>query len=74
MCLRSRGAQSSPIPALRDYEPQRPPVDQGVAVKALLVWTMPMTLRIAARAAMIEVDGIAAAPTTALDFLWHVGS
>jgi hypothetical protein len=37
-------------------------------------WTMPMMLRIAARAAMIEVDGIAAAPTTALDFLWHIGS
>jgi hypothetical protein len=33
-----------------------------------------MMLRIAARAAMIEEDGIAAAPTMALDFLWHIGS
>jgi hypothetical protein len=31
-------------------------------------------LRVAALAAMVEVDGIAAAPTTALDFLWHTGS
>jgi hypothetical protein len=35
---------------------------------------MPMMLRVAAQTAMIELDGIAAAPTTALDFLWHIGS
>jgi len=32
---------------------------------------MPVMLWIAALAAMVEVDGIAAAPTTALDFLCH---
>jgi hypothetical protein len=31
-------------------------------------------LRVAALAAMVEVDGIAAAPTTTLDFLWRIGS
>ena len=36
--------------------------------------TMPVMLWIAALAAVVEVDGIAAAPTTALDFLWHSGS
>lgn len=30
--------------------------------------------RIAALAAMVEVDGIAAAPTTTLDFVWPFGS
>jgi putative transposase len=36
--------------------------------------TMPVMLRIAALTAMIEVNGIATAPTTALDFLWHAVS
>jgi hypothetical protein len=34
---------------------------------------MPVMLWIAALAAIVEVDGIAAAPTAALDFLWHIG-
>ena len=36
--------------------------------------TMPVMLWIAALAAMVEVDGIATAPTTALDLLWHTVS
>jgi len=35
---------------------------------------MPVMLWIAALAEMVEVDGIATAPTTALDFLWHTVS
>jgi hypothetical protein len=35
---------------------------------------MPVMLWIAALATVVEVDGIATAPTTALDFLWHTGS
>ena len=37
-------------------------------------WAMPVMFRIAALAAVVEVDGIATAPTTALDFLWHTVS
>jgi hypothetical protein len=36
--------------------------------------TVPVMLWIAALAAMVEVDGIAAAPTSALEFLWHTES
>ena len=36
--------------------------------------TMPVMLWIAALAAMVEVDGIATAPTTPLDVLWHTVS
>ena len=36
--------------------------------------TMAVMFRVAALAAVVEVDGIATAPTTALDFLWHTGS
>jgi hypothetical protein len=35
---------------------------------------MPVMLWIAALAAMVEVDGVVTAPTTPLDFLWHVVS
>jgi hypothetical protein len=35
---------------------------------------MPVMLWIAALAAMVEVDGIAAAPTMALDSPWHTVS
>ena len=35
---------------------------------------MPVMFRIAALAAVVEVDGIATAPTTALDFRWNIGS
>jgi hypothetical protein len=36
--------------------------------------TMAVMLWIAALSAMVEVNGIATAPTTALDFLWYTGS
>jgi hypothetical protein len=35
---------------------------------------MPVKLWIAALPAMVEVDGIATAPTTALNFPWHTVS
>ena len=36
--------------------------------------TMPVMLRVAALAAVVEVDGVTTAPATALDFLWHTKS
>ena len=36
--------------------------------------TVPVMLRVAALVAVVEVDGIATAPTTTLDFLWHTVS
>jgi hypothetical protein len=35
---------------------------------------MAVMLRVAALPAVVEIDGIATAPTAALDFLWHSGS
>jgi hypothetical protein len=35
---------------------------------------MPVMLWIAALVAVVEVDGVATAPTTALDLLWHTMS
>jgi hypothetical protein len=36
--------------------------------------TIAVMLRVAAPPAVVEVDGIATAPATALGFLWHSGS